>query len=88
MVGIVAIQIGAGRGQKGFGQEICPLWGQKLTSRRRPLGGAAAECRSLKYRVPSHALVLEPQGTAGTNCFHQQLLPARMVGLIFMQAME
>ena len=38
--------------------------------------------------VPSHAVVLELQGTAGTNCFHQQLFLARLVGLIFIEAME
>jgi hypothetical protein len=39
-------------------------------------------------RVPSHALVLELQGTAGTNRFHQRLFPARLAGLTFIQAME
>jgi hypothetical protein len=38
--------------------------------------------------VPSHAVVLELQGTGGTNRFHQRLFVARLVGLIFMQAME
>jgi hypothetical protein len=38
--------------------------------------------------VPSHAEVLELQGTGGTSCFRQRLFPVRLVGLIFIQAME
>jgi hypothetical protein len=38
--------------------------------------------------VPSHAEVLELQGTGGTSCFHQRLFLVRLVGLIFIQAME
>jgi hypothetical protein len=42
----------------------------------------------IAHLVPSHAEVLELQGTAGTSCFRQRLFLARLVGLIFMQAME
>jgi len=38
--------------------------------------------------APSHAAVLELQGTGGTNGFRQRLFLARLVGLIFIQAME
>jgi hypothetical protein len=58
------------------------------------LRGAAGETqlsrsgRVLREVTRSHAVVLELQGTAGTNCFHRRLFVARLVGLIFMQAME
>ena len=35
-----------------------------------------------------HAAVLELPGTGGTDGFRQRLFPARLVGLIFIQAME
>src|SRR2546429_2339995 len=38
--------------------------------------------------VPSHEEVLELRGTAGTSCFRQRLFPVRLLGLIFIQAME
>jgi hypothetical protein len=50
-----------------------------------PRGGGVPP---VEVRVPSHAVVLELQGTEGTNRFHRQLFLARLVGLIFIQAME
>jgi hypothetical protein len=38
--------------------------------------------------VPSHAAMLELQGTGGTNGIRQRLFLARLVGLIFILAME
>ena len=39
-------------------------------------------------RRSTHAEVLELRRTGGTSCFRQRLFPARLVGLIFIQAME
>ena len=38
--------------------------------------------------VPSHAEVLELQGTEGTSCFRRRLFLVRLLGLIFKHAME